>query len=130
MPKQMVEVDVPEMWEAVEVRAPRLGEQFFLSPNQMPALATREYHFSESRIILRPAWQWPAGIKAEWMAVESRHDRVILLDAEPTLSEDGHYRSAGGRISILDPAHIAFDLPPEKNAKRQNPNPRSGDAAE
>jgi hypothetical protein len=124
MAKQMVEVDVPDGFEFVRIGVPKAGEGFICIDRCGACMGgirpgderDRPY---DVRVIVREAWVWPAGINAEWLAVETEHGRVLFFDTEPTLGSDGYFRSPSCGVSILDRRHVTFELPPEANAKRR-----------
>jgi hypothetical protein len=141
MAKALVEVEIPEGWEAVKYDHPGLGDYYIHDrlnavarvgyPGDMePAqywTPTNSESLKLPRIILRPAWTWPAWLKAPWIAME-KDGEWIAFNYEPIANAHywGHSINQKGQCSQgLHPSLCDFTGPPCTNwreSKRKNPN--------
>lgn len=133
MAKQTVTVDLPEGWELADaaMRTPIPGEHYInvygdIEKESTPRM-TPIY-----RVIVRKAWEWPAWLRAPWIAQWS-NGNWFAFTQEPTLrfncpgAPNGY---VGGFETWLNPDLVAFAPPPcddWKASKRRNPTTQ-GDA--
>jgi hypothetical protein len=76
------------------------------------------------RIIVRPAWQWPAWLKAPWIA-QDRQGSWLSFNDEPLASERRDSGWDRNEELCLNSPHIDFTPPPctdWRESKRKNPN--------
>lgn len=119
MTKQMIEVDVPDGWEAVGYRAPEIGESYLLFDG---SVSTVDGVFIYPVPILRRSWKWPPWLKAGWIAMD-RNGHWYAYTHEPT-PLDIAWSSAGG-ATWLSSGALAFTPPPCDDwtkSLRENPN--------
>ena len=122
MGKQMVEVDVPDGWEAVEYRVPVVGETILSSEDPRTVIPTVGPGYYSARFILRPVWQWPAWLKAPWIAMDP--DGLWgSFENEPCI-ESGSWICRGAESYVFT---TLFDFTPPpctdwRQSKRKNPN--------
>ncbi len=88
MPKQMLEVEVPEGWEAVAYRCPKKGESYMLATGRI-GTASVDYSYRKY-IVVRKAWEWPKWLLAPWIAMDKSGAWWSFFD-EPVLSDGKSY---------------------------------------
>lgn len=66
MPKQMVEIDVPDGYECVGWRLPRKNESYLSGG---VSVAVRDFEVVQYPVV-RPIWQPPAFLKPGWIAMD------------------------------------------------------------
>ncbi len=108
-------------WEPVAYRRAKRGE-FFASENSGAVLQS-DFDYEVTRmLIVCPVWQWPAWLKAEWIAMDS-DGRWFAYKREPD-TVGGEWRS-GEFASFLRGDLVDFTPPPCTDwtqSKRRNPN--------
>lgn len=69
--KVELEIDVPEGYEVVRYGLPKEGEVYLAACRKKPKItkAFRDYEVA-NKIILQPIWEWPAWLKAPWIAMD------------------------------------------------------------
>lgn len=137
MAKQMVEVDVPEGWEAAEFRVPRKGETYLARIECYVGLQVISSDVPQPfpAVIVRKSWQWPAWLKAPWIAMDEGGD-WYCANKEPRLGEcDCKHDLAGWKWGDwcihLDSEVVDWTPPPctdWRASKRRNPNQEPPDA--
>ena len=121
MAKQMVEVEVPDGWEVVEYRRPRMGDHYLragLGIQMAPC------DFEYERIIVRKAWQWPAWLKAAWIAMDLDGEWYAWSKLPRIACNTDHWYD-GGDLQALNPELVDFTPPPcddWRQSLRKNPN--------
>lgn len=129
MAKAMVEVNIPDGFELAEpaTRQPKQGEFYLLIDGVAHQAASTN---GVSAPILRPAWTWPAWLKAPWIAM-GEGGAWYAFEEEPHVSEvhDCWIGGKGMRIPFSSHASVFtfldFTPPPctdWRQSKRKNPN--------
>lgn len=119
--KVQVTVDIPDGYELAceEMRAPKQGELFFYAGGV--SVATFAFDESSTRIIVRPAWQWPVCLLCDW-AGRDKYGTAMLGFGDPIPTESG-WRSE--RYQRIHEPYFAINLPPctdWRQSLRLNPN--------
>lgn len=128
MAKAMVEVDVPDGWELAEpaMRCPKAGEHFLLENRNYVGVERASCDFAHDfHAIVRKAWQWPAWLKAPWIAMCGETGHWWGYSNEPGPREGSRRRWTGGYETWLNPQLLDFTPPPcddWRQSKRKNPN--------
>lgn len=86
--KVELEIDVPEGYEVVRYGLPKEGEVYLAACRKKPKItkAFRDYEVA-NKIILQPIWQWPAWLKAPWIAMDEDRTWYVYED-KPHISRD------------------------------------------
>jgi hypothetical protein len=129
MPKQAIEVEVPDGWEAFAFRIPRRGESYVCGQTADSVIGcasgTATY---EPRVIVRRPWRWPAWLKAPWIAMdEDGYWRGWLCEplASPPVCGCGGWNGPGNLTLGPNSSWFDFNPPPctdWRESKRKNPN--------
>lgn len=121
MPKQTVEVPVPEGWLIAAYRVPLEGEHYLHDGEAVEALTD----FTDDRLVLVADWRWPSWLKAGWIAMDkdgqwyAYNDEPVIDDAAEYWFADADYGEA-----LIDPDMFRFDPPTcddWRTSLRQNP---------
>ncbi len=132
MPKQMIEVDVPEGWELAGIRQPN-GAEYFIDMDGKARMFQPSCIFNGRLAIVRPAWQWPAWLKAPWIAM-TPYGNWMAYPCEPTIcapslagAPNFECWTWGGKEPAYDFDSKLFAFTPPacedwRTSKRRNPN--------
>lgn len=114
--KTTIEIDIPDGWEFVRWGMPELGDRVIYFPG---LVATPDDSCRFPMVIVRPAWQWPEFIKADWLAKDAS-GQWYAYESEPTICGLSWY---GGALTRISSEAFNFD-PPEcdwRQSKRRRP---------
>jgi hypothetical protein len=129
--KALVEVEIPDGWELADsrMRQAQPGESFLVANGDVrtvhPSNATE---CRRLRVMVRQAWNWPAWLKAPWIA-RTPSGKWCGYEFEPRLANgpggpNTMWQCYGKHGPIWD-AFIDFTPPPctdWRESKRKNPN--------
>lgn len=124
MPRTQIEIDIPDGYELAcdHMRHPKAGDWFLdstdLSVVQSPCDRVG------LRVIVRPAWQWPAWLKCDWVA-QNKDGRIAIGTGQPEILERIWGAVPDGEVDYVDAKCIAINLPPctdWRQSLRLNPN--------
>jgi hypothetical protein len=125
MAKQLVEVDVPEGFEAVGHRLPLAGDFYINSKGEVVQSPEAWNGCNGPRLVLRPEWTWPAWLKAPWIAMDSKGGWCAYQDEPRIIEGSDCWGPQLGDWSDLLPGIFDFTPPPVtdwRQSKRRNPN--------
>jgi len=105
MPKQMIEIDIPEGYEFLKVDIPKQGDLYLERLGRHGATKAHINFVEEKFIILREAWKPPTFLKPGWIAMDD-DGFWVWFDTEPVL---GSRSWVAPRPRTL--YHIKFDKP-------------------
>jgi hypothetical protein len=125
MAKALVEVEIQDGYELAEVamRSPVRGE-YYWCPHWDSGPRKAECDYAFDAVILRPAWTWPAWLKAPWIAKDDGDPTWMAFESEPHLRLDAGVWWLAVGYPIYRPLYD-FTPPPctdWKLSKRKNPN--------
>lgn len=132
MGKQMqITVDIPDGYDFVRYGSPMKGENYLCRDGAV-CVAVDDFDPGVKYVIVRPAWVWPAVIKAPWIAMDE-NGLWYAYDGEPHVRGADEYQrqpatcwSCGNvRYTAIQQWAIDFTPPPTtdwKSSKRKNPN--------
>ena len=114
MPIVQVEVEIPD------------GYELACKPINIDPVKFKDKKHTDYRLLLRPAWQWPAWLKSRWIAMD---DDVgwYAFSSRPHMLNNGW----GGKCEFLDSRLFDFTPPPCDDwtkSLRENPNWREENA--
>ena len=124
-----LEVELPEAlrgeWEPVRFGYPRDGENYVTCGKVAASHRDHCEATTNPMLIVRKIWQWPAWLKAEWIAMDA-DGYWFAFNSEPFDHEyEKAWFSEHGENSILDTEFFDFTPPPctdWRTSKRRNPN--------
>lgn len=123
MPKQTIEVDLPDGYEPTgEVRPPKVGDHY-LNYWREVHLSDRDFYADQYRVIVRPVWKWPEWLKAPYIAMDS--DGLWWAFAVKPMPEFGCWQANGRPYMRLKNEFTDFTPPPVddwRQSLRKNPN--------
>jgi hypothetical protein len=128
MAKALVFVNIPNGYELASesMRSPVEGE-YYWCPHWGSGPRQAECAYGFDAIILRPAWTWPAWLRAPWIAME-KDGEWVAFNCEPIINVHywGYSTHHKGQVSQgLHPSLCDFTGPPctdWRESKRKNPN--------
>jgi hypothetical protein len=124
MAKATVEITIPDGWEYVRLGRPMTDEHFICDAHDTVCHWPRSEQSTYPAIILRPAWTWPAWLKAPWIAKDDGDPTWMAFESEPHLRLDAGVWWLAVGYPIYRPLYD-FTPPPctdWKLSKRKNPN--------
>ena len=123
MPKTTIsiEIEIPNGYEFV-----RLGQMYDTSKGEVAVnLPQIEDSLEPAFVICRPEWQWPAWLKARWIAME-QDGRWFAYSVKPKLKRECWCADNRERLgNISNPDFVSFDPPNCDDytlSLRENPN--------
>ena len=117
MAKQLIEIDVPDGWEAVAFRHPILGEYFIPDADQryaMPIERDKHYVPVGNRVIVRKVWQAPDWIKpGTWLFApdQDQLEAGIWLNSLERPHLETYRFHATAPYSVLNSKTLDIDFP-------------------
>jgi len=121
MPKQTLQIDVPEGWRIARYRTPLEGEYYLHDGEAVEAMVD----FTDDRIVLVADWRWPSWLKAGWIAKCELGEWKAFNECP--MRSDFHnewFSVLDAYGTLLDPDLFRFEPPPcddWKQSLRQNP---------
>jgi hypothetical protein len=136
MANALVEVEIPDSFEFIRVGVPKAGEQFLCQDSLGSCLGSLGTHSEarpyDVRVIVRPAWQWPAWLACDFIAQEmdghwhgyamrhQGHELAANIDGwDGWLTRWDLDYFASGRFLNFTPPPPCTDW---RQSKRRNPN--------
>lgn len=81
--KQSCEIEIPGGWEFERFDKPKDGEHVLHRDRVLQAA----HDWDSYAVILKPAWQWPFWLKANWLAMDEDGTWTAFMD-EPKIEDD------------------------------------------
>lgn len=125
MAKQTVtiEVDVPEGWEFDRFDMPKAGEHWIDGAGMLHCAG---FNYADTAcVIVKKAWQWPAWLKAEWVAMD-KDGEWWAYSNEPFCGKLPHWENVDGGENACVSQLFSFTPPPcpctdWRQSKRRRP---------
>jgi hypothetical protein len=115
--RQLCEIDIPGGWEFERFGKPNNGEHVVHGDQVLQAA----HDWDSFAVIVKPAWQWPSWLKANWLAMDEDETWTAFMD-EPEI-EDGDMWG-GDEYYVLNAEFLDVALPVCNNwrtSKRARP---------
>lgn len=123
MPKQTLELEVPEGWELTgEYRAPKPGDYFINSRGRVFDYCSTQ--LTTPKPIVRRVWQWPEWLKAGWTAMD-KNGIWWAYTEKPRVSGNGWTSPGIGIYEVINSQLLDFTPPPcdgWRQSLRKNPH--------